>query len=364
MDFYALLGIARAATTQEIDRAYRRLARRFHPGVNPGDERAAAVYEQLQEAYEILVDVERRREYDSGRHRPVQPEGTLEFGGFDFSRLAEGPRAATFAELFADVFQAAAREATTPSRGSDIDLAVTLSFEQAIHGSSVPLSVTHQERCPMCQGNGRVPRRALACPRCDGTGSRRWVRGHMVFTKACEACDGHGQITADPCRGCAGIGLAARTDVVTVTIPGGLESGARIAVPGRGHAGARGGPAGDLYVTVSVVEHPHFRRVGRDIHFRLPLAIHEAAFGATVDVPTLEGFARLRVPPGTSAGQRLRLRGRGVPSGSGREPAGDLVAEVELVIPSTLDARSRELLREFGERNRDSVRSYTPSGVS
>jgi molecular chaperone DnaJ len=179
----------------------------------------------------------------------------------------------------------------------------------------------------------------------------------MVFTKSCERCAGEGRVVVQPCGGCGGSGLQARSEVVTLSTPPGLEPGARLAIPGRGHAGARGGPAGDLYVTVEVGEHPHFRRSGRDLHVSLPIAVHEAALGAKVDVPTLDGRVRLRIPSGTSSGERLRLVGHGVPAVNGAD-AGDLIAEVQIVLPPLQDERSRELLREFARLNETDVRGH------
>jgi molecular chaperone DnaJ len=356
MDLYRLLGVNRAASADEIERAYRRLARRFHPGINPGDRVAEEMYRQIQQAYDVLTDLERRREYDRGMARgPVKVETAVSFEGFDFSAPAEGPLAATFSELFSGVFQDAAREAITPSRGTDIETTLTLSFVDAVRGGLFPLSVLRQERCPSCGGDGRVPRPAMACPSCGGQGSRRWARGHMVFTTPCDGCAGTGRLSAQNCRPCAGVGVQVRSEVVTIAVPPGIEGGARVSVPGRGHAGARGGSSGDLYVTVEVGEHPYFRRVGRDLHLTVPLAVHEAALGARIDVPTLDGPVRLRIPPGTSSGRRLRVTGRGVPSVNGTD-AGDLIVETQIVLPAIRDERSRELLKEFGRLNDVDVR--------
>jgi molecular chaperone DnaJ len=357
MDLYSLLGLSRAASTDEIERAYRRLARRYHPGINPGDRVSEEMYRQIQHAYSVLADLERRREYDRGAGRgAVEVEAAVSFEGFDFSTPAEGPLAATFSELFADVFQDAAREATTPSRGVDIEATLGLSFTDAVRGGSFPLSIVRQERCPACGGDGRVPRPAVACPACAGQGSRRWARGHMVFTTRCEGCDGTGRLTRQGCRVCAGVGVQARSEVVTVGVPPGIDTGARVAVPGRGHVGARGGPGGDLYVTVEVGEHPFFRRIGRDVHVRVPIAVHEAALGARIEVPTLDGPVRVRIPPGTSSGRRLRVPGHGVPSATAAGEAGDLIVETLIVLPALRDERSRELMREFGRLNDVDVR--------
>jgi molecular chaperone DnaJ len=352
-DLYTLLGITQAASVADIDRAHRRLSRRYHPGINPGDQVAAAMYRQIQNAYQVLIDADRRRQYDLGvvTVRTPPAESAVAFEGFDFSSAAEGQLAATFSELFADVFEHAAREATTPTRGADIELDLTIPFLDAARGAELPLSVTRQERCPTCGGAGRIARPAGSCPVCRGEGTRRWARGHMVFTKTCEACEGTGRLAAERCRPCAGIGTTPRTEVVTLPIPAGLESGARIAVPGRGHAGARGGPTGDLYVTLVVADHPHFRRAGRDLELRLPIGIHEAALGADVDVPTLDGPARLRIPPGTASGDRLRLKGHGVRvADPSRDRAGDLIVEIAIVLPADLDDEAKALLDAFGRR--------------
>lgn len=361
MTLYALLGVSRDATADKIERAYRHLARRLHPGINPGDRAAADRYEQIQQAYAVLGDEVRRRDHDRGHGGALtaQVEATVSFEGFDFTSPAEGPLAATFSELFADVFQEAAREATTPTRGGDLEATVTLPFDDGVRGGTFPLSITRHDRCPSCGGGGRVPTPAVTCPGCGGRGETRWARGHMVFMKPCERCGGGGRLVAQPCRPCGGAGLQARSEVVTLVAPPGLESGARLAVPGRGHAGARGGPSGDLYVRIDVAPHPFFRRVGRDLHLTLPVAVHEAALGARISVPTLDGRVPLRIPPGTPSGRQLRLRGRGVPAPSGLpDGAGDLIALVAIVLPAVRDERSRALLREFGELNHEDVRAH------
>jgi molecular chaperone DnaJ len=361
MTLYSLLGVSSSASTAEIERAYRRLARRFHPGINPGDRAAEQMYVQIQEAYRVLGDADRRRAYDQGAAPSVaRIEGSaVAFEGFDFSALAEGPRAATFSELFADVFQQAAREAVAPTRGADVALTVTVSFADAMRGGAVTVSVTRQERCNACRGEGRIAHAESLCPACRGQGTQRWARGHMVFTKACDACAGQGRLVSEPCRPCHGAGVTPRTEVLTVPLPAGLESGTRIVVAGHGHAGAFGGPAGDLYVTVEVPPHPYFERIGRDLHLTVPVAIHEAALGAVIDVPGLAGPIRIGIPPGAGGGQPLRVLGQGVGATGNGAPvpdAGDLVVTLRLLLPPNLDERSQDLLREFGRLNAGDVR--------
>jgi molecular chaperone DnaJ len=361
MDLYSVLGVSRTATSAEIDRAFRRLARRYHPGVNPGDRVSEAMYAQIAEAHAVLMDAARRREYDRGTtNGGAVLESSITFEGFDFTAAAEGPRAATFSELFSDVFRQAAEEAAAPSRGADLEQDIQISFRDAARGAEMALSVTRQERCAACRGHGHVTRPPVMCPSCGGAGSRRWARGHLVFTKDCEPCAGRGRIEVDRCRACGGVGTTGRTEVVSLTIPAGIEDGDRIAVPGRGHAGARGGPAGDLYVTVRVAPHAFWRRQGRDLFLTVPVAVHEAALGARIEVPTLDGRTRLRIPPGTASGQRLRLKGQGIgaPGGTRAADAGDLVIEIQIVLPASLDAASRALLEEFGRRNTEDVRRH------
>jgi len=362
MDLYALLGVSREASANEVDRAYRRLARRYHPGVNPGDRMAAELYRQVQHAFEVLGDEARRRDYDSGGHPPpvASVAVSVALEGFDFSAPAAGAEAATFSELFADVFEDAAREATTPSRGADVNLTLRLSFKDAVLGGSFPISVVRQDRCPSCAGDGRVPQPPVVCPACGGHGAKRWARGSMVFGRTCDRCEGSGRLSARACRPCAGVGLQARSEVVTVIVPAGLDAGDRLAVSGRGHAGARGGPSGDLYVAIDVEPHKYFTRQGRDLHLALPVAVHEAGLGAKIDVPTLEDPVRVKIPAGTPSGWTTRVRGRGVPAPAGAPPeaAGDLVVTVQIVLPPVRDERSRELLREFAELNNQSVRDF------
>jgi molecular chaperone DnaJ len=361
MDFYSLLGLTRAASASEIERAYRRLARRYHPGINPGDRVAEEMYRQLLEAYGVLGDVDRRRDYDRGAHvsvTAVAPAVTVSFEGFDFSAPAEGPAAATFSEMFSGVFQHAARRATAPERGGDVEAEITLPFEAAMRGGTFPLSVTRQDRCTTCGGDGRQARVPAPCPECRGQGMRRWARGHMVFTAPCEACGGDGQISVQRCRACNGLGLQPRGEIVTLASPPGIEDGATIVVPGRGHDGAQGGAPGDLYVRVRVGLHRVLRRVGHDLHITVPMAVHEAVLGAKIDVPTLGDPVRIKVPPGAASGQTVRIAGHGVPPMTDGESAGDLLVDLQIVLPPVRDERSRELMREFGRLNDVDVRRH------
>jgi molecular chaperone DnaJ len=349
MDLYVVLGLAHGASEAEIKRAYRRLARRFHPDINPGDRTAEVRFRQILDAYETLIDPARRSRYDGGqdvdRGDNRRPSG---FEGFDFSSRGVD-HSATFGDLFAEVLS---DRGTRPAaeRGADLHQDLHLGFEESLAGSSCAVAVTRRESCRSCAGTGQTRTMPGPCHVCQGAGAVRSVRGHMVFSRSCGSCGGTGQQRPRACEGCGGAGYETRAETVQVRIPAGIVDGDRVRVPGRGNVGLRGGPVGDLYITVHVEPHPLYRREGDDIHTVVPVAIHEAALGARIDIPTPDGGAKLRVPPGTQAGQRFRLRERGATSTrDGRK--GDLVVEIRLMLPRVLDERSKELLREFGRIN-------------
>lgn len=356
MDFYILLGLGSEATPADIKRAYRRLARRYHPGINPGDGAAEALFQRITEAYETLVDPQRRLQYDAHgvRAAELSDERSFEFAGFDFSVAAQGAQAATFSELFADVLNPAADATARPEPGADLHAALTVPFLEAVRGTRRQVIVTRQNVCAACRGRGHMRTAEGRCGQCHATGKVRWARGHMVFSKACVACGGSGRLQQQRCDVCSAHGRVVRTEAVPIDLPAGVADGARLRVAEKGHAGRNGGRTGDLYVTVHVEPHRLFRREGDDLHLQVPLAVHEAVLGARIDVPSLDGPVRLRVPPGTQAGQRFRLRGRGVPTPAGTR--GDLVAEVTLVLPPVVDERSKDLMREFGRLYSDDVR--------
>ncbi len=357
MDYYAILGLVRGASEAEIRRAYRRLARQYHPGINPGDRAAAAMFRSISEAYETLADPARRSQYDEAgvRTAPPQEASTFEFAGFDFSIAAHGPQAATFTELFADVLHPlASGDRPRPEMGADLHASLTVAFLDAMAGGERQVIVTRQVPCEGCAGAGVVATPEGRCAHCQATGQVRWARGHMVFSKRCAACGGTGRQRSQRCAVCAGHGRGVRTEAILVPVPPGMGEGVRLRVPEKGHAGLHGGRPGDLYVTIHVQPHPAFRREGDDLVLSVPVAVHEAVLGARFEVPSIDGPVKVRIPPGTQAGQRFRLSGRGVPtSGGGR---GDLVVEVRLVLPAMVDERSKDLMREFGRLNPEDVR--------
>ncbi|MGE5357395.1 MAG: molecular chaperone DnaJ [Bacteroidales bacterium] len=358
MDLYAVLGIKPTASPDEIKRAYRRLARRYHPDINPGDPAAEQRYQQISLAYETLIDPGRRRRYDeNGVAAESASPGTVGFEGFDFSVAVEGPRASTFGDLFADVIQRGlARPAERSDRGSDLHATLEVPFEDAVKGTERRATVTRLTTCRGCAGTGTVQTSEAPCLYCGGTGALRAARGHMVFTRTCERCAGTGRQRRATCGRCGGRGVETHAEAVTVPVPRGAYDEMEVRVPGKGNCGSGGGPCGDLIVTLRVEPHPLFRRHDDDLWLQVPVAVHEAALGTRIDIPTLEGAARLRVPPGTQSGHRFRLRERGVPSPrDGRR--GDLIVEIRIVLPPLLDERSKELLREFARINPEDVRA-------
>ena len=357
MDFYVLLGVAQDASPADIKRAYTRLARRYHPGINPGDRAAEAMFRQVSEAYETLSDPLRRRQYDSagGRRDAEAPRSSFMFAEFDFSSPRHGQQASTFTELFAEVLHPLPPAGDErQENGADIHATVTVAFADAIHGVERQVIVTRQVVCGACSGAGHLVASEGKCRQCQGAGTIRWARGHMVFSKPCGTCGGAGRQTRVACPVCAGLGKAVRSESVPVHVPAGVADGMTLRVPEIGHTGRHGGRNGDLYVTVRVAPHAFFRRHGDDLLCPLPVAVHEAALGARIDAPSLEGPLPLRIPQGTQGGQRLRVPGRGMPTVNGAR--GDLLYEVQLVLPPSLDERSKVLMREFGEINSADVR--------
>tara|TARA_B100001123_G_scaffold285694_1_gene318469 strand:- start:7751 stop:8839 length:1089 start_codon:yes stop_codon:yes gene_type:complete len=357
MDFYVILGVDRGATLREVKRAYTRLARRYHPDINPGDREAEAFYRSATEAYETLCDPERRAAYDTHGERQSEPRpASIEFHGFDFSVPVTGT-SATFAELFSEVLRETPDESIiNAEKGSDLYADMTLSFEEALMGTERRLRVTKLEACVRCSGTGFRRSNEMTCADCNGAGTAQWRRGHMVFTKACGSCNGTGRQRRQPCGLCRSEGVFSQTEEITVQIPAGVANGSSMRVANKGHVGRGGGPVGDLYITATVEPHRVFARDGDDLHLEAPISVNEAVLGATFEVPTVDGKTTLTIPPGTSSGQRFCIRGQGAPSPKTGD-RGDLVVTVALSLPKIRDERSRELLREFGRLNSTNVRN-------
>jgi molecular chaperone DnaJ len=373
-DYYQILGVKKDAKADEIKKAYRRLARKFHPDVNPNDKTAEERFREVQEAYDVLSDEKKRKVYDrfgyySDNLDADSPFSTgagagagtgFDFSGFDFTGTA-GSSGSSFRDIFADLFGGGATRTATepprpmPKRGADIEIPLALSFEEAFKGLTTNLTVNRSEQCPRCQGAGDTGGPVVACPTCKGTGQVLRSSGRLQFSQDCPDCEGTGR-RRTPCSLCNGKGTIPKTEQVKVRIPAGVDTGSRVRVPKKGHGGRLGAEPGDLYIVTNVGKHPFFTRKGDNIYVTIPITVPEAALGAKIEVPTVEGKAQLRIPPGTESGQKFRLRGRGFPSLRNPDLRGDQFVEVKITLPKVISEETKELLRQFEKLNPENPR--------
>jgi molecular chaperone DnaJ len=398
-DYYGALGVKKSASTDEIRKAFRKLARKYHPDVNPGDKAAEEKFKTISEANEILSDPKKRKIYDQlgfysdnidpaaaeayarqggtpGGFPGVQPGGNatgsagaggvpFDFGGFDFSDLFEGggrgKRASSssrggFRDIFSSMFdRGGAAAAEGPEPGSDLEYQVNVPFWTAIRGGVMRLNITRRETCGSCHGSGFVEAPGV-CPQCHGKGTIEQTGGRMKFNVQCPRCHGTGK-NISTCPTCHGEGTIERTEPLEVRIKAGTRDGQRIRLAGKGNAGSHGGPPGDLYVIIKTGDHPVFHRDGDDIRLTVPVTATEAALGAKIEVPTIDGRTLLKIPPGTQSGQRLRLREKGVPSATKEGVRGDEIVEVKVTVPMPRDEKTKELLRELAKLNPEDPRA-------
>jgi len=370
-DYYAALGVAKDASAQDIKKAYRKLARELHPDKNPGDSKAEARFKEVSEAYDVLSDDKRRREYDEARSLfgagGFRPGGGGGGGGvqFDLGDLFSGAGTRTggaggIGDLFGGLFGnrgATRRGSGSPSRGADVETEVTLGFDEAVSGVTVPLQLASPASCRTCGGTGARPGTApRQCTACLGTGLVTRNQGAFAFSEPCRECRGSGQVIDDPCPDCRGTGVTTQSRTITVKIPAGVRDGQQVRLAGKGAPGLRGGHAGDLLLRVHVQPHELFGRSGDDLTLRLPITFPEAALGTTVRVPTLEGAVSLRIPAGTATGRTFRVRGRGAPTRGGA--SGDLLVTVDVAVPRALGAEAREALEKYAAAQPDDPRPH------
>ena len=374
-DYYEVLGVPRDAKADDIRKSYRKLARKYHPDLNPGDKAAEERFKKVQEAYDVLSDSKKRQIYDQhGFYSDNIPPGGpgsgpgagsygpgMGFGGFDFSDFvnqqgaghAEG--AGGFRDIFSQFFGGRRGERpTAPEKGSDLEYGLNIDFWESIKGTQVRLNIVHQQTCDTCGGSGSVGNATTVCPECDGTGNVTQMAGAMKFSLTCPRCDGKGRLK-NVCPTCHGDGQLSKPEAVEVRIPAGAQAGSRLRVAGKGNAGRHGAPAGDLYITIRVEPHPFFKREGDDIHIQVPVTVSEAGLGAKIEVPTIDGRALLKVPQGTQNLQKFRLREKGVLNAR-KNVRGDEIVEVVIQAPNVHDERTKQLLRELSQVNTEDPR--------
>ena len=379
-DYYQTLGVARDANAEDIRKSYRKLARKYHPDLNPGDKSAENRFKDVQEAYDVLSDKEKRQMYDQvgfysengaptggqgfgGNRTQQQQPPNMGFNGFDFSEFmrqnteqqTSSERSGSFRDMFKDFFRSGQTDDQQPEKGSDLEYAINIDFWQSIKGTQAKIEVTRHEICVTCNGSGQAGGGSVTCPQCNGTGQVAQMAGAMKFSLTCPKCKGTGRLR-NACPTCHGDGRTAHKETVEVRIPPGAQSGSRLRVAGKGNAGSLGAPAGDLYITTRVEPHPFFRREGDNIEIKVPVTVTEASLGAKIEVPTIDGRTLLKIPPGTANGKKFRLRERGV-FNSRSNARGDQIVEVSLQAPQAQDERTRELLRELAQLHPEDPRA-------
>src|ERR1700680_2933444 len=397
-DYYEILGVKKSASAEDIRKAFRKLARKYHPDVNPGDKAAEERFKALSEANDVLSDPKKRKIYDQvgcysdnidaatadayaraggggggatgqgfpGAQAGGGPQGAnFDFGGLDFSGMFEGGQdsrragnsgTGSFRDIFSGIFGGRGGAVPEgPEPGSDLEYQVNVPFWTAIRGGVMRLNITRRDACPHCHGQGFIES-AGTCPECGGKGQVTQTGGRMKFNVPCPRCHGTGK-NISTCPQCHGEGTVERTEPLEVRIKAGTRDGQRIRIAGKGNAGVRGGPAGDLYVIIRTADHPVFHREGDDIRITVPVSATEAALGAKIEVPTIDGRTLLKIPPGTQSGQKLRLREKGVPSATQEGTRGDEIVEIKITIPMPRDERSKEILRELAKLNPEDPRA-------
>jgi molecular chaperone DnaJ len=361
-DYYEILGVNRKASAEELKKAYRQLAVKFHPDKNPGNKEAEKKFKEINEAYDTLKDAQKRAAYDRFGHDAFQGGGPRPgaggFGGFSGFSGAGG-----FGDIFEDLFgemmggaaaSGASRGSSGARRGSDLSYEMEVTLEEAYKGKDAPIKVSTWQGCGTCHGSGAEKgSKPETCDACRGSGRVRAQQGFFTVERACTTCSGAGQVIKNPCKSCGGSGRVRKEKSLSVTIPSGIEDGTRVRLAGEGEAGVRGGPAGDLYVFLSIKPHRFFQREGANLYCRVPVPIHTVALGGTVEVPTIDGKRiKVTVPAGTQSGQQFRLKGKGMTVL--RSPArGDMFVEVAVETPVNLTKKQKELLQEFASDSPD-----------
>ena len=344
-DYYEVLGVQKNASDDDIKKAYRKLAMKFHPDRNPDNKDAEEKFKEGKEAYEILTDADKRAAYDQFGHAGVNPQAGMG-GGAGFGGFADA-----FSDIFGDIFGGGAQRRDRVYRGADLRYNLEITLEEAARGSETKIRIPTLEECETCHGSGAKPgTQPQTCPTCGGHGQVRMQQGFFSVQQTCPHCGGSGKIVQEPCTTCHGQGRVKKHKTLSVKIPAGVDEGDRIRLAGEGEAGVNGGPPGDLYVQIHLKAHAIFQREGDDLHCEMPVSFATAALGGEIEIPTLDGQARIRIPHETQSGKVFRLRGKGIKGVRSREP-GDMLCHVVVETPVNLSDRQKELLREFDSLN-------------
>jgi molecular chaperone DnaJ len=357
-DYYEVLGLNRDASEEEIRKSYRKLAMKFHPDRNPDSKDAEGKFKEAKEAYEVLSDAEKRGNYDRFGHAGVDTSAAGAGAGFS------GGFADAFSDIFGDIFGAGPRGRSNVYRGADLRYNLEIGLEEAARGTETKIRIPTMEECETCHGSGAKPGTSPStCPTCHGQGQVRLQQGFFSIQQTCPRCHGSGKIVADPCRTCSGAGRMKRQKTLAVKIPAGVDEGDRIRLSGEGEAGVNGGPPGDLYVVIQVRQHAVFQRDHNDLHCEMPVSFATAALGGDIEIPTLDGHAKIRIPQETQSGQVFRLRSKGI-KGVRSTTNGDLLCHVVVETPIKLTDRQKELLREFEAINQRDAAAHNPRAKS
>jgi molecular chaperone DnaJ len=358
-DYYEVLGVNRDADEEAIKKAYRRLAMKFHPDRNPDNPKTEEQFKEAKEAYEVLTDANRRAVYDRYGHSGIDPQAGMSGAGAGFSSFADA-----FGDIFGDIFNQARGGRSSVYRGADLRYNLEVSLEQAARGTETKIRIPTYEDCDTCGGSGAKPGTSpKTCPTCNGQGQVRMQQGFFSIQQTCPKCHGSGKIVSEPCPTCHGAARVKKQKTLSVKIPAGVDEGDRIRLSGEGEPGTNGGPPGDLYVQVRVKPHPVFQRDHDDLHCEMPISFTTAALGGEVEIPTLDGSAKIKVPSETQSGKVFRLRGKGIRGVRSREH-GDLLCHVMIETPVRLTDRQRELLREFEAISQKDSERHNPRAKS
>ncbi|HEY0428505.1 MAG TPA: molecular chaperone DnaJ [Pyrinomonadaceae bacterium] len=375
-DYYQILGVKKDAKADEIKKSYRKLARKYHPDVNPNDKAAEEKFKEVQEAYDVLSDEKKRKVFDrfgyyadnldinspygAGTSGSAGGASNFDFSGFNFEPGGSGS-GSSFRDIFSDLFGGSSKQREPelprplPKKGKDIEMPLALSFEESFTGLMTNITVQRSEQCSRCQGAGDTGGPVVVCPTCKGSGQVQKSGGRLQFSQSCPDCEGTGR-RRQPCSLCNGKGVTPKTEQVKIRIPAGVDTGSRVRIPKKGQGGRLGAEPGDLFILTNVGKHRYFTRKGDNIYVTVPITVSEAALGARIEVPTVEGKAQLKIPAGTESGQKFRLRERGFPSLRNPNLRGDQFVEVKITLPRVISEETKEILRQFEKANPENPR--------